>query len=99
VRMNKHAQLLAGVFLCAGVLAMLTAPVYAIGLNSPFATVAPKLEVDTQFTCPDTPPNPETSLSVTSIYDKTAPSHSKIDDDQFDEYSEAMTGVRDYLTA
>lgn len=94
--MNRHAQLFGNAFFG---LAMLTAPASAIGLNSPFATVAPKLEVDTQFTCPDTPPKPEKSLSVTSIYDKADPSHSKIDDDQYDEYSEAMLGVRDYLTA
>ena len=80
-------------------LVMLIGPASAIGLNSPFATLKPTMEVDTQLTCPDQPPRAETSLSVTSIYDKTDPSHSTIDDDQYDEYSEAMSGVRDYLTA
>ena len=68
-------------------------------LNSPFTAVLPRLTSDTSFTCPDPPPAPVQSLSVTSIYKKGDPSHSEIDDSQYDEYSAGMEKVRDFLTS
>lgn len=85
--------------LLALVLTMLlaTAPAGAVELNSPFAAVPPRLQPDTSLVCPDPPPAPVLSLSVTSIYKKDDPSHSQIDDSQLDEYSAGMEKVRNYL--
>jgi poly(beta-D-mannuronate) lyase len=80
-------------------LLMFATPALAKGLHAPFAEVQPKLESDTAFTCPDVPPVVEASLNVSSIYDQSDPAHAKIDREQFDDYSEGMAAVRDYLTA
>lgn len=69
----------------------------ATELKSPFADVSPRLVDGAALTCPDAPPKPVVSLSVTSIYADSDPSRSEIDADNFDEYTEGMAGVRDYL--
>jgi poly(beta-D-mannuronate) lyase len=76
----------------------LATPTSAAGLNSPFPEVAPKLESDTDFSCPSKPPVVQAALSVTSIYDQSDPAHAKIDQDQFDDYNDGMSAVRDYLS-
>ena len=48
--------------------------------------------------CKDAPPDPVVTLAVTSIYDQSDESRSTIDDDQFDTYTEGMSGLRDFLT-
>jgi poly(beta-D-mannuronate) lyase len=67
----------------------------AASLSSPFVPVAPKGDA---AECSDAAPEPVVSLAVTSIYDQSDESRSTIDQDQFDEYTEGMSGVRDFLT-
>ncbi len=76
------------------VLPLATAPALA-EMASPFPSVAPK---GSPAECKDAAPEPVTSLAVTSIYDQSDKSRSTIDDDQFDTYTEGMSGVRDFLT-
>lgn len=71
-------------------------PAGAAGLASPFAAVAP--QSTGASTCGDPVPTPVVTLAVTSIYDQDDDSRSTIDEDQFDAYTEEMSGVRDFLT-
>ncbi|RYE85999.1 MAG: hypothetical protein EOP19_08010 [Hyphomicrobiales bacterium] len=64
-------------------------------MASPFAPVAPQ---GSPAQCNDAVPEPVVSLAVTSIYDQTDKSRSSIDDEQFDTYTEGMSGLRDFLT-
>lgn len=70
-------------------------PAYAAGMASPFASVPPMGEA---VACADAAPEPVVSLAVTSIYNQADDSRSTIDDDQFETYTEGMSGLRDYLT-
>jgi poly(beta-D-mannuronate) lyase len=70
-------------------------PAGAAGLASPFASVAPK---SSGGKCGDTVPEPVVSLAVSSIYNQNDESRSTIDDEQFDTYTEDMSGLRDFLS-
>lgn len=70
-------------------------PVLAAGLASPFPSVEPQ---SSSAQCKDTPPEAVVSLAVTSMYEQDDESRSTIDADQFDEYTEGMSGLRDFLT-
>lgn len=74
--------------------AALASPVRA-EMNSPFSDVRPQ---GSPAECGDTPPEPVVTLAVTSIYDQSDESRSTIDEDQFDTYTEGMSGLRDFLT-
>lgn len=62
---------------------------------SPFTPVLPQ---GSPMACKDAPPETVVSLAVTSIYDQTDKSRSSIDDEQFETYTEGMSGLRDFLT-
>lgn len=74
---------------------MSATPASAAGLVSPFASVAPQ---GNSAKCDDPAPEPVVNLAVTSIYDQGDESRSTIDDDQFETYTEGMSGLRDFLT-
>ena len=71
------------------------APVSAAGLVSPFSPVPPQSQ---SAKCDDTPPEPVVSLAVTSMYDQNDESRSTVDEDQLEEYTEGMYGLRYFLT-
>lgn len=74
---------------------LLAAPVSAAELASPFAPVAPK---SGEAKCRDAAPDPVVSLAVTSIYEDSDKTKSTIDEENFEAYTEGMSGVRDFLT-
>jgi len=76
-------------------LAMALASPVRAEMNSPFPAVKPQ---GSPAECKDAPPEPVVSLAVTSIYDQSDRSRSTIDDDQFDTYTEGMSGLRDFLS-
>lgn len=91
--MSHVIRTVAASALLAGLLA--AAPVSAAGLVSPFASVPPQSQ---SAECDDTPPEPVVNLAVTSMYDQNDDSRSTVDEDQLEEYTEGMSGLRDFLT-
>lgn len=91
--MSHVIRTVAASALLAGLLA--AAPVSAAGLVSPFASVPPQSQ---SAKCDDTPPEPVVNLAVTSMYDQNDDSRSTVDEDQLEEYTEGMSGLRDFLT-
>lgn len=74
--------------------ALLASPVRAEML-SPFPAVGPQ---GSPTECKDEPPDPVVNLAVSSMYDQSDESRSTVDEDQFEEYTEGMSGLRDFLT-